>query len=241
MFQHAIGRAPTIGVAVLFAILTAVPVVGAAGPDPFKGSYSAIDVDGSRMTVSFSGSGPTRTVTLFDERATCLGGDPLTTTGIGTISGSTISGSSSDGGCGVGSFSLAYDAGTDTLFDGTITWYRGDRGPDAFNGVWYATDPFDGSAMRLSLDGSGLIRDASFKDDGASVCGPVIDGEGIDWTGTGDGTIGSTPGFGRFLYVTLTGGCAGSAHDSVHPVTYEYLYLTNTLLDSDGATWARKS
>ena len=63
-------------VATLTLIAAAPAALAASGP--FKGTYSALDVDGSRLTVSFSGSGTTRTVTLVDDRATCLGGAPLT-------------------------------------------------------------------------------------------------------------------------------------------------------------------
>jgi len=219
-------------------ILALAGPVAAAGSDPFKGSWSAIDVDGSLLTLSFSGSGSTRGVTLLDDRATCAGGAPLTATGVGTIAGTLVSGTlTSD--CGSEPFSFTSNTTTSTLSDGTLTYYRGSRGPDAFNGVWYATD-WDGSALRLSLDGTGLSRDVSFKDDGATVCGPVVGGEGIDWTGTGPGTIGSTSGLGRFMEVTLMGGCAGAAHDTAVSVTYEYHVDTNTLSDSNGVTWSRK-
>jgi hypothetical protein len=217
------------------------PTAIAAGTDPFKGSWSAIDGDGSRLSVSFSGNGATRTVTLFDDRATCLGGDSMIVSGSGTISGNTISGSwHLPAQCGgEAPFQWTYDPTVGTLFDGFVTWYRGDRGPDAFNGVWIATD-FDGSSLRLALDGSGLSRDVSFFDDGASVCGPVIDGEGINWSGEGTGVIGSTLGFGRFIDVTLSGSCAGSPHEPIDPQTYEYDYVNNQLIGPLGITWSRK-
>lgn len=214
----------------------------AAGSDPFKGSYSTLDIDGSLMYLSFSGSGATRVVTFTDARATCLGGATMTQSGVGTIVGDTISGTFSDGGCGGGGFELQADAANKTLTDEpdeTLTWHRGDQGPDAFSGVWLSTDN-DGSAQRLSLEGSGLNRDVSFFDDGASVCGPVVDGEGINWSGSGTGTIGSVPGQGRFIFVDLVGGCAGGGRQPVPTITFEYLYGSNQLLDSYGVTWSRK-
>ena len=222
-------------------LIALAPTVIAAGSDPFKGSWSAIDGDGSRMSVSFSGSGTTRSVTLVDDRATCLGGDPMAVTGSGTIGGDAISGSFQlpDQCGGEVPFLWTHDASTGTLSDGFVTWYRGDRGPDAFNGVWIATD-LDGSLMKLTLDGSGLDRDVAFFDDGASVCGPVIDGEGINWSGEGTGVIGSTPGFGRFIEVTLSGGCAGSPHEPVGTQGYEYDYLSNQLIGPLGIVWSRK-
>lgn len=219
------------------------PAVLAAGADPFKGSWSAIDGDGSRMTVSFSGSGTTRSVTLFDDRVTCLGGDPMTASALGTIAGNTISGSFvlADECGGEVPFLWTHDAGTGTLSDGLITWYRGDRGPDAFSGVWIATD-LDGSFMKMTFEGSGLTRGVSFFDDGAIVCGPVVDGEGINWTGEGVGVIGSTVGFGRFIEVELTGGCAGSAPEPVATQTFEYDFANNQLHGPLGfdVTWSRK-
>jgi hypothetical protein len=217
------------------------PTVIAAGSDPFKGSWSAIDGDGSRMSVSFSGNGATRTVTLFDDRATCLGGDSMTVSGSGTIIGNAISGSLqlTDECGGEISFAYTHDASAGTLWDGTLTWYRGDRGPDAFNGVWVATD-LDGSFLKLTLEGSGLYRDVSFFDDGASACGLVVDGEGINWTGEGTGIIGSAIGEGRFINVTLSGGCAGSPHEPVDAQTYEYDYLSNQLIGPLEIIWSRK-
>ena len=202
----------------------------------------ALDVDGSRVTVSFAGSGSTRTVTYVDERVTCLGGDSVTLSAVGTISGDTISGSFGEL-CGA-EFNLFMTADTSaqTVSDGTITFRRGDQGPDAFSGVWIATD-LDGSSLKLTLDGSGLDRDVSSFDDGASVCGPVIDGEGINWAGEGVGIIGSTPGFGRFIDVDLSGGCAGSQHEPIGTQTFEYDFVNNQLIGPLGefsVTWSRK-
>ena len=219
-------------------LITATPAAIAAG-GPFKGSYSALDVDGSRLTVSFSGAGGTRIVTLVDDRATCLGGDPMTLSGVGTIAGDTINGSFGEV-CGSESlFLFTSDAAAQTVSDGTLTYRRGDQGPDAFSGVWIAVD-FDGSDMKLTLDGSGLLRDVTFFDDGASVCGPVSEGEGINWSGAGVGIIGSTIGFGRFIDVDLSGACAGAEPEPIETQTYEYDYLNNQLIGPFGLIWSRK-
>lgn len=224
-------------VATLLLMTATSAAIGAGGP--FKGSYSALDVDGSRLTVSFSGTGATRLVTLVDDRATCLGGDPMTLTGVGTIADDTISGSFGEVCGGEFFFLLTAEAATQTVSDGTITYRRGDQGPDAFSGVWIAVD-FDGSDMKLTLEGSGLLRDVTFFDDGASVCGPVTDGEGINWSGAGIGIIGSTPGFGRFIDIDVSGACAGSQPEPIGTQTYEYDYLNNQLIDSFGLVWSRK-
>jgi hypothetical protein len=225
----------------MLAIITAgLPAaVAGVGADPFKGSWSAIDIDGSRMTLSFAGSGPTRSVTWFEERATCLDGAAYTVTAIGTISDSTISGTFGEI-CGAeASFAITHDPSSNTLSFVDVVWMRGDAGPDAFNGVWVATD-LDGSAMQLTLDGDGLSRDVAFHDHGATACGPVVDGEGVDYSAVGTGTIGSSPGLGRFLFASLVGGCAGTAKDTQTAMTFEYLYLANQLLDDAGVVWSRR-
>jgi hypothetical protein len=215
------------------------PVV-AAQPDPFKGSWSAIDLDGSRMTLTFEGSGPTRSVTFVDHRTTCAGGDPVTAVSVGTIEGSSISGEFSEI-CGlISGYEITHDPLTNTLSGLDVTWRRGDAGPDAFSGVWVAMD-LDGSAMQLTLDGSALSRDVVLPDRGASICGDVVDGEGIDWVGSGAGTIGSTLGLGRFLFVTLSGSCQGSDEVTVSDVSFEYVHDTNQLMDNTGVAWSRRS
>lgn len=228
-------------VATTLLLIGATPAALAAS-GPFKGSYSGLDVDGSRLTVSFAGTGSTRTVTYIDDRVTCLGGDSMTLSAVGTISGDSIAGSFGELCGGEFTFLFTADTSTQTVFDGTITYRRGDQGPDAFSGVWIATD-LDGSFMKLTLDGSGLVRDVSFLDDGASVCGLVIDGEGINWSGEGFGVIGSAPGYGRFIDVDLSGGCAGSQHEPIGTQTFEYDYANNQLIGPLGdfsVIWSRK-
>jgi hypothetical protein len=213
-----------------------------AASGPFKGSYGALDVDGSRVTVSFAGTGETRVVTYVDERVTCLGGASMTLSAVGTISGESISGSFGEVCGGEFNFLFTADPSTQTVSDGTITYRRGDQGPDAFSGVWIAVD-LDGSSLKLTLEGTGLDRDVSSFDDGASVCGPVIDGEGINWAGDGVGIIGSTPGFGRFIDVDLSGGCAGSQPEPIGTQTFEYDYVNNQLIGPLGdfsVIWSRK-
>ena len=65
---------------------------GAAPPDPFRGTWKSIDVDGSNQTLSFGGVGETRMVHLFDDFASlapCSGG-PATGTGVGSVDGTSI-------------------------------------------------------------------------------------------------------------------------------------------------------
>ena len=221
-------------------VLAAAAPTTAGQPDPFKGSWSAIDIDGSRMTLTFEGSGSTRTVTLIDHRATCAGGDPVTSVATGTIAGSSISGTFTGVCDSAIDFEITYDSSAELLSGLDVLWRRGDSGPDAFSGVWVASDN-DGSAMQLTLEGSGLSRDGVLHDRGASICGGVVDGEGIDWVGTGAGTIGSTPGLGRFLFATFSGSCQGSDEVIVIEASFEYLHETNQLIDNTGAVWSRKN
>jgi hypothetical protein len=231
-------------VSLVVAMLTLVSATPAtlATSGPFKGTYSALDVDGSRLNVSFTGTASTRTVTLIDDRVTCLGGDAVTLSGVGTISGDTISGSFGELCGGEYLFAFTADSAAQTISDGAISYRRGDQGPDAFSGVWIAID-FDGSSLKLTLDGTGLDRNVSSFDDGASVCGPVVDGEGVNWSGEGVGVIGSTPGNGRFIDIDLSGGCAGSPHEPIGTSTFEYDYVSNQLIGPLGdfsVIWSRK-
>jgi hypothetical protein len=220
----------------LSVILATTTVVSAAGASPFNGSWSAVDVDGSRMTVTFAGTGATRKVTFVDFRATFCGGDAWQASGVGTVVGGDtivvefvggcVGGSSAPGGA-----TWSYDAASKTLTDGTLTWYRGDRVREAFIGAWRATD-VDGSSMKLNFRGTGLTRQVSFFDDAVAFCA------GASFAAQGIGIIGSIPGEGRLIRVSLHGHCPGTLSSFDFDWTYEYLYATDTL--SDGSvTWHR--
>ena len=221
------GRWPKIAVGALVIAALGAPGVAAAS-DPFHGTWSAIDVDGSRMTSSFSGSGGSRTYTFTDLRATSCGGGPYDAVASGDVTGGAIH-VVGLGGCraaGLGDpFEATYDhdPGNSTLSDGLLTWRRGNQG-EAFLGVWKATDT-DGSAMTLSFGGTGLTRDVSFFDSLATACEPDA-----SFSGTGTGTIGAVPGDGRFIRVAASGSCDGSSQMFSGDDKYEYDYLTNTLI-----------
>lgn len=196
--------------------------------DPFTGLWWTIDVDGSLMSVSFAGTGATRELAFVDQRATYCAGGAFEQTGLGTVEGDAIH---VDGtaGCVGGSAGLPfqttwrYDSSTDTLGDGTNTWSR--RGlTEAFIGIWTATD-VDGSALTLSFGGSGLTRNVAFLDDSAAgVCA------GVSFGARGAGTIGSVPGDGRFITVSMIGRCDGGANDITYVEKYEYARATDTLI-----------
>jgi hypothetical protein len=94
---------------------------------------------------------------------------------------------------------------------------------EAYLGVWKATD-VDGGAMKLTLRSTGqLTRDVMFLDDDASSCGGGV------FMSAGEGTIGSTPGQGRFVTLSMHGGCLrGTA--SHYAERYEYAVETDTLV-----------
>jgi len=216
-------------VAGVFLIAVSAGSAAAAGADPFRGTWSAIDADGSRMALAFSGSGTTRGVAVTDYRATSCGGEPYDLDGIGTISGNDIhvvglAGCRSTGLVDPADATYAYDSGNGSLFDGFVSWYRGNQ-LEAFLGVWKATD-LDGSAMTLSFGGTGLTRDVDFFDSLATgACEPDA-----PFAGSGVGTIGSVPGDGRFIRVVATGSCEGSSETFSGDDKYEYDYVTNTLI-----------
>jgi hypothetical protein len=199
-----------------------------AASDPYRGMWQAIDVDGSSMHITFSGGGAVREYSFTDERATFCGGDAYGAEGAGTVTGSDfngvgIAGCLASGLNDPGGVAFTYDAATGTLFDGVLTWYRGNQ-VEAFLGVWKTTD-FDGSAMSLSFGGSGLARDVGFADDAAAFCEPDA-----PMTGSGEGLIGSVPGDGRFILVSLTATCVDADGEFSSVDKYEYDYTTDALI-----------
>lgn len=219
----------------ILGLATAATTFGASGGDPFTRSWSRVDVDGSRETLQFLGGGTSKTWAYVDERATFCAGGAFEAGGTATVDGdvATLDGTA---GCVGGETNPAggtfvYDPGSETIDDGSgLLWTRGNGAREAFAGVWLATD-LDGSSMQLTFRGDGLARDVSFQDDLASVCDPDA-----VWKADGVGTIGSTPGWGSYITVSLEGGCLDGG-----PIAYDHLYRydveTDTLrgpLDLDG-------
>jgi hypothetical protein len=216
-------------VAGVFLIVVSAGSATAAGSDPFRGTWSAVDIDGSRMTLAFSGSGVTRAVSITDYRATFCGGEPYDAAGTGTIDGSVIhvvglAGCRSTGLIDPSEATYTYNPDNGSLFDGAVAWYRGSP-QEAFLGVWKGTD-IDGSAMTLSFGGTGLTRSVAFFDALATgVCEPDA-----PFSGAGVGTIGSVPGDGRFIRVVASGSCEGSSELVNGDDKYEYDHETDTLV-----------
>jgi hypothetical protein len=217
--------------------IAAAPVAAAAVGGPFTRTWSANDVDGSVLTLTFVGNGETRTVTYIDLRATTCGGDVYEFTGEGTIVGDEIHVVGSGGCVGdealpiEGPWTYTYQAGSDTLTDGTVAYHRGNGAREAFLGVWKATD-VDGSTMKLRFRGSGLERSVTYRDNLASSCDPHA-----PFRAHGTGVIGSVPPWGRYITVSLDGHCVGGAAIDVPDAKYLYVVATDTLrgpLDLDG-------
>jgi hypothetical protein len=221
--------------AALLAATAAASTVSAAGGDPFTKTWSRTDIDGSRETLAFAGSGATKTFAYRDDRATSCGGGPFESSGAVDVDGNTATFDGS-GGCvggvaGPVSGEWTYDAATATLDDGTGNpWRRGNGAREAFSGVWKATD-LDGSAMKLTFRGSGLERAVTYTDDLATSCDPDA-----VFMSSGTGTIGSIPGQGRYIRIELNGGCIGQSQFD-YSEAYRYDVETDTLrgpLDLDG-------
>jgi hypothetical protein len=209
-------------------VTAAAPVAATDAGGPFTRSWSAVDVDGSVMTLTFVGTGETRTVTYHDLRATTCGGGAYTFAGVGTIVGTEIH-VVGGGGCVGGSivpgeWTWTYQADSRTLTDGTVAYHRGNWAREAFLGVWKATD-VDGSAMKLTFRGSDILtREVSYLDHLATSCDPDA-----VFTATGTGTIGSKTPWGKYITVSLDGRCVGGASIDVADAMYRYDYLTDTL------------
>lgn len=198
----------------------------AAGGDPFTRSWSRVDVDGSRETLRFAGSGVDKTYAYRDERATFCGGDVFESNGTANVDGNVatfegLAGCVGDAPSPAGG-TFTYDPGAGTIADGTgLLFHRGNGAREAFLGVWKATD-LDGSAMMLTIRGDGLVRDVSYQDDLATVCDPDA-----VWKAEGSGTIGSTPGWGRYITVSLEGGCLDGG-----PIAYDEVYRYDVETDT---------
>jgi len=211
-------------------IALAATSIASAGGDPFTRSWSAIDFDGSVMTLTFTGTGDTRTVSFVDTRAAGCHGDQYRLDGTGAITGNDFVAQMTGGCAGDDPTTsgdpaiFAYDPASDTLSFGEVTWHRGNWARDAFLGVWHATD-VDGSTLKLTFRGSGLTRLVSFMDDLATSCIPDAVLRAV-----GTGVIEPVLGVGRYITVSLEGGCVDGASVEFPDLMYKYQVETDTLL-----------
>jgi hypothetical protein len=125
----------------MLALLVVVPSAQAVPKSPFVGAWIGYDPappdgDGSKQHLSIS-SGKTARLTLVDTYGSiCVNnGAPtnrFTSSLTGTVDGDTLAATFRRAQCGPvifdflvgGSMELVYDPGTDTLFDGSVTWNR---------------------------------------------------------------------------------------------------------------------
>jgi len=212
------------------------PAPGGASP---AGMWSTLDVDGSPMTLSVSTSGSAWSVSWVDLRGTNCAGSIFLAQGGASWDGTmlTVDGT---GGCQGATPDVPYhaviefDPARDTLIEHDLpsylglidnVWLRDPTPPDAFDGTWMAaTVP----GRELSLEGTGLVRNVRIVEAASALCA----GQAYDATGTG--VIGTTSGEGRFLTMTLTGGCSGETGESI--MKFEYRFGTNTLRGPLSAT-----
>jgi len=212
------------------------PTTGTGSP---AGMWSTLDVDGSPMTLSVSTSGSAWSVSWVDLRGTNCAGSIFLAQGAAIWDGSTLT-VDGTGGCQGATpdvpfhATIAFDPAADTLTEHDLpsylglidnVWRRDPTPADAFDGAWKAvTAP----VRALSLDGTGLVRNVRIVEAASALCG------GQAYEATGTGSIGTTSGEGRFLTVTLTGGCPGETGDST--VKFEYMFGTNRLRGPLSAT-----
>ena len=205
-------------------VATTVVLAGTASAagDQFTGAWAATDpFDGSALRLQIGAPSPSgvRHVTLTDNFASACGA-PATAIGTGTVSGSTLT-TIVDIRCGgqlrAEDVTITYELAGSALTDGFSTFTRG--GADAFTGAWSATDPFDGSALRLQIGApspSG-VRHVTLTDNFASGCGAPA-------TAIGTGTVsGST------LTTIVDIRCGGQLR--AEDVTITYTLVGDTLFD----------
>ena len=119
----------------LLAGLVVVPSVAAAGPSPFTGAWTSVDLDGSDQTLAVSGGSVVRLqYTDFGAPFTCEGGqgEMFVGTLTGTVDGDTLATAITTAHCGSKmfpdleglAFDFIYDEASDTLFGMDVTWYR---------------------------------------------------------------------------------------------------------------------
>jgi hypothetical protein len=218
------------------------------GPRPPEGRWSTTDVDGSPMTLDVAPAGEAWAATYSDLRSTTCAGKPFVANGSGAWDGAslTVEGTGRcDGADAVQAFAATYELETASGvlvqrdqpgITGPVdfVWRRGSAPIDAFDGTWSA------GARRLVLDTSGLAGMAHMTESGAAACA------GGDYDAGGPAMIGSTTGEGRFVTITLAGGCPDQEGDV--SVKFEYVFASNSLrgpLTLDGEptsatlTWTR--
>jgi hypothetical protein len=166
-------------VSVLAALSLAAASIGAtaaAAVDPFSGTWTANDPgDGStlRLQIGSASASGSRHVTITDSYGSICGA-LVTAIGTGTVSGSILT-ATVDIRCGgelaAEDIEFAFESVGDTLAGLGVTFVRTTR--DAFTGAWAATDPFDGSALRLQIGSPSAkgVRQVTLTDDFASACG----------------------------------------------------------------------
>lgn len=109
----------------------------------------------------------------------------------------------------------------------------GSRGaPVSFEGRWASTDPGDGSAQTLQV-GGGHAPDVHFEDAFASACADAGDSS-THFVADGSGEADR----GRLVVRYPSGGC-DTWQIPAYVLTYDHDSMSDTLVDSEGATWHR--
>ena len=124
-------RAVTLVVMLATVSVTGLASAAAQTADPFVGSWTSIDVDGSHQTFDVFGNDRVHRVVLFDDAATnACGGLAATARGFGVVHGNhmqTLLNLSCEGGGRLTNISFGFDyvAATDTLIDDSgVVWFR---------------------------------------------------------------------------------------------------------------------
>jgi hypothetical protein len=117
-------------------LLAAAPAVEAAPPNPFTGAWTSTDLDGSTQYATISGGDVVKIVYTDLRGGVCVNKDAPTfvfsSIIVGTVTNDSFEGSFASARCGSVYFdslvgravTLRYDPETDTIFDGSVTWYR---------------------------------------------------------------------------------------------------------------------
>lgn len=196
---------------------------------PLLGLWSASDIDGSQMTVTVVVQDDALIVTYKDLRATvCSGGvqTAVATAPMSTVQivASGLSGCEDTTPADHFEGTWTYSRPDETLsqvgpgIDGnvTIVWRRGPGAPDAFDDDWTSgTGP---TRRTLTLEGGIDGVDATYAAPGIAGC------DGETFTASGLGAIGTVMGEGRYITLTLSGGCSGASE----PLVWKFEYLAET-------------
>jgi len=127
-------RVSMLAATAVLALAIPASALGAAVADPFVGTWTATDHDGSNLTLYISGSGTpgAHSIVYVDDAAGVCGGAPAIAVGNGFVYGDTLWGSLTVNCLPGGSlvrgrlgFSFTYQSGDDTLLDSDdTTWTR---------------------------------------------------------------------------------------------------------------------